>query len=175
VDNEDRRWFVLFSPWRHRHDLEAVVGDPVAYWQRLSDAIDQAEAVRGWLDAVDLAGFNPFGAAPETQAKRRMIHAAKSDVSKAIQALLDAGDVVGVSRDAISTAHMIKALNEDGYRDFDLPKTKALGHMMAEMGYVEGPRTCVAGRRYSTWKRDGTTDEAAADWLRSTVGALSGF
>lgn len=175
VDNEDRRWFVLFSPWRHRRDMEAAVGDPVTYWQRLSDAIDQAGAVRGWLDAVDLAGFNPFGAAPETEHKNRMIRAAKSDMSKAIQALLDAGDVVGVSRDVISTVHMEKALQEDGYHYNDLPKGKAVGYMMRELGYGEGPRVSIAGKRYRTWKRDGITDEAAIDWLRVTISTLSGF
>jgi hypothetical protein len=175
VDNEDRRWFVIFSPWQHRSDLEAVVGDPVSYWQRLSDSIDQAEAVRGWLDAVDLKGFNPFGAAPETRAKRRMIHAGKSDVSKAIQALIDAGDVVGVSHDVISTAHMEKALRDDGYRDFDLPKTTLLKHIMAELGYHEGPRPSIAGKRYRTWKRDAITDDAVINWLRLAIGALSGF
>ncbi len=175
VDDVDRRWYVLFSPWRHRRDFEAAVGEPIAYWQQLNDAIGNDAAVRGWLDAVDLGGFDPFGAAPETDHKKKMIHAAKSDMSKAIQALLDAGDVVGVSHDVVSTAHMEKALLEDGYHQHDIPKTTTLKHLMGDLGYVDGPRVNIASKRYRTWKRDGITDEAASSWLRMTVSALSGF
>lgn len=109
IDDSDRRWFVIFSPFNSEEDLNAV-GMNTQYFDALFDAIrNNIEALRGWFLEMDMAGLNPNGRAPDSAAKRAMVSAGKHEEDEAIEDLITA-KVVGISSAVISTSHLTNQL-----------------------------------------------------------------
>lgn len=109
IDDSDRRWFVIFSPFNSEEDLNAV-GMNTDYFDSLFDAIrNNADALRGWFLDMDLTGFRPNGRAPDSAAKRAMVSAGKHEEDEAIEDLI-AAKVVGISASVISTSHLTNQL-----------------------------------------------------------------
>ena len=144
----DRRWFVLFSPWVVIEDLWAAVGDADAYWERLWGAIERhADALRGWIDAIDLSGFNPHRRAPATEYKAEMVAAEVGDMELALADILDE-EAVGRGRDGIILMSVLSAEIES--RVGERCNGRRMARMMADKGYKPHPATVVKveGRTY---------------------------
>ena len=91
----DRRWWVVFSPFSTRAEMEQAVRDIApdlgAYFDDLHDAIHQHPAVlRRWLLDYKISdSFRPNGTAPMTAEKSVMVGMSSSEDEDAVRDILD--------------------------------------------------------------------------------------
>ena len=132
LDDEDRRWGVFFTRFNSREELLDATDD--AYWDALYNAIDNhPSVVRGWLMNYDISGFVRTKAPAVTDAKARMIEAARSEEYQLIKEMLSLTGY-GVSGDIIATDCLNALIKQSGYKQIN---SRALSKAIEEVGFVK--------------------------------------
>lgn len=164
VGDNDRRYCVIFTRQTRKEDLFAQHGGAVGtedYFRTLFDDLERRPDVfaRMLLDWEVSAEFSPSGRAPETDglAAMRSMHVSE-DRDSVESAIADYSCAV-VGPDIIDVTHLKDMVTMDG-RDF--PQTKAIGHILSDMGYtpIEGRRVKITKTRrdHYVWHRRGAKD-----------------
>ena len=136
IDDSDRRWMVIFSPFNDVDALTAA-GMNDSYFDRLFEAIrNNYDALRGWLLSVNLDDFNPNGRAPDTTAKKVMISANRPESDEAVMDVIQTGST-GVSTEVISTTHLSLALAEQ-HPHIEL-RGRAFVPVLSRLGFIRRP------------------------------------
>lgn len=107
LNNNDRRFMVIFSPFRELSDLTAVVGDTQAYFDKLYDVINTKHAeIRRWLLDMPLhPSFKSEGRALDTDEKHSMIDMSVSQEEDAFNAAIQEGGI-GVGKNVLVMRHL---------------------------------------------------------------------
>jgi hypothetical protein len=127
LNEQERRFGVVFSPFNSLPELEARVGNYSVYFERLHNAINNhAPALRTWLESVDLSTFNPNARAPATMEKGQMGQASKSDLEIALEEILEGKRVVFV-KTLRDTLEMEKGVS--------IPNNNTLGRLLPRFGF----------------------------------------
>lgn len=138
LDDNDRRWCILFSQWQSKQALAKWMTENPGYYEKLYDDMrNNAGEVLDWLLTHKISsGFLKTNRAPETRAKRTMIDMSKGEdyllVEDAISEFKchDINDfVVNVTK----LNDMVLNSFDSDYRNF--PKTNRLKNIMIDMGY----------------------------------------
>lgn len=144
LSDTDRRWFVVFTPWANKVQMEAFIGsDAKSYFDALYDALDNhGDAIRYWLhNETSCEGFDRHGAAPMTPEKVTMAEADMDDADEVLRELLKTGGK-GYSSRVLSTAHLSAAMladEFDGPVGFEAPKGRTLAKMLQKLGWTRYP------------------------------------
>jgi hypothetical protein len=140
LDDDDRRWWVIFSPFKSYADIAQRLGDVEAYFDRLFHAINNyAPVLRHYFESYAIpAWFKPNGRAPDTAAKRAMMHAGDADLLTDARGLLDAG-APGVTSDVISSRHFFTSLAT--LRGDKPLHTRHAGKLMESLGFIRVAKT----------------------------------
>jgi len=161
VGDNDRRYCVIFTRQTRKEDLFAQhggVGGTEAYFRTLFDDLERrpdafARMLLDWKVSDD---FSASGRAPETDglAAMRSMHVSE-DRDSIETAIADYACAV-VGPDVVDVTYLKDMVTMDG-RDF--PQTKAIGHILSDMGYtpVEGRRVKITKTRrdHYVWHRRG--------------------
>jgi hypothetical protein len=178
VGDNDRRYCVIFTRQTRKEDLFAQHGGVVgaeAYFGALFADLDArpdvfARMLGDWKISAD---FSPSGRAPETDglAAMRSMHVSEDRDDMDVAIADYACDVVGPN--IIDITHLKNMAAMDG-RNF--PQTKAIGHILSDMGYtpIEGRRVKITKTRAShyVWMREGAIDGAGETLRPNDVKAL---
>lgn len=163
LDKDDRRWFVIYTPWEDLPAMWRYCGlDGLAGWKARTQSIDYAwrncaGELRAWLLSVAIpADFDINGSAPMTPEKLKMMASSKDDAESLAESIIEDG-AVGVSRNVLSSAALSTAL---GFKvqgtDLELPKSTALNHMLTRLGFSKYPKIVKwNGRTHTLWMRNG--------------------
>jgi hypothetical protein len=112
LDDDDRRWGVFFTKYQSRDELLAETDK--AYWDRLHSAYqDHPGVIRGWLESIDLSGFDCNAAPAITKAKARMIALSRGDAEAAVIEAIELGGF-GISKTVIVTDCLNAAIKDHG-------------------------------------------------------------
>lgn len=140
VDDQDRRWMIIFSPYDSISDACAdkgyTVDQLIASFKMIGDAARMWPGqFRDWLCSVDVSDFNPDGRAPVTEEKGRMVATSEDGVDEIIRDLIDQGGqgihVMCFSSGALQARAHIRAMAGT----MELPKTAAWSHTLSRLGY----------------------------------------
>lgn len=150
VDNKDRRYFILMTPFvgQTGQQLEEA-GLTQAYFDRLFHGVhEHYRALRGWLQSVDVSDFPAKGRAPDSAAKAQVVEYCRTDDEIAIADAIEAGGL-GVTSDLFSSTCLSKAVADAGHQP---PKTVAMNRVLQGMGYVQLPeRIKWNGEKHRVW------------------------
>jgi hypothetical protein len=138
ISDVDRRWWVLFTPYQHRDDLAAKVGDLRAYFTNVRDAIfDHADSLRKFFVECEIHPEVFYGMhAPVTNSRKQMIdNEAASLGGDFLDAYITSGGVSGISADVIAAGSLSAQLAMDMGKD--LPRGKQLNRLLASRGYLK--------------------------------------
>lgn len=130
LDDDGRRYCVLFSQWQHKDKLDAFKRENPDYYEKLYATIEEcAPALRKWLLEHEQADdFRPMGDAPDTDAKKYMIRQAQPEfIQNVFDLIADEADPL-VTNELIDTSRLAEVLID---RTMDVPANKALGSMLA--------------------------------------------
>lgn len=163
MEQTDRRWFVIFTPWEDLAAMYRFCGlADVAAWKRRTDAIDYAwkncaGELRAWFLALPMpADFSVDGSAPMTPEKMRMMASSQDDAEGVAANIIEVG-AIGVSHNVLSSAMLSVALGFKAQADgFEVPKSTALNHMLTRLGFSKFPKIVKwNGRTHTIWLRNG--------------------
>lgn len=141
LETEDRRWFVIFTPWSSLPDMQRYCGLTPEAWKERTDAIDSlwnnhAGELRGWFLSLQIGPeFDVRGSAPMTPEKKRMMASSQDDAESVASQIIADGSH-GITANAFSSACLSNILKVRALQEgFELPRGMALNHMLTRMGY----------------------------------------
>lgn len=134
LDENTRRYLVLFSKWQRKEDIRTFVDEHPDYYLRLYGAVaESAGALRQWLlDHEQAEDFNPMGNAPETAALRTMIRKSKSEFIQVIDEIIEEDETLEASADLLDITGLSDAVVARGA---DWPGPKMLAALLERDGY----------------------------------------
>lgn len=134
IDENSRRFLVLFSQWQRKEDIRAFKEANPKYYVRLYLAlVESAGALRQWmLDHECSHDFDPLGDAPDTKARTTMIRKSKPEFVQVLDEIIAEDKEVCASRDLVDVTELSDVMIAAGV---EWPGPKALGSMMERDGY----------------------------------------
>lgn len=144
IDDDGRRFGVLFSQWQTRIRLAAFKDENPDYYEMLYACIEEcAPALRLWLlEHEQGEDFKPFGDAPQTEARKYMVRQAQPEYIQLLNDVIEDGDVRGVSEMLI---HMDIFNDVAATRGVEIPQNKAGGLMLSRHGFQSLGRIKIDG------------------------------
>lgn len=145
LDDTDRRWWIVFSPFYHINELAAAIGegDPRdvlgAYFDLLNETIQQhwAELRRWLLDHQIDEDFKPNSAAPMTEEKSVMVNLGVSEDEMTVRENLGKGGL-GITKDVFLSSYLKDAVMLEGV-ELNL-ETSAWSRLLSRVGYTRLPK-----------------------------------
>lgn len=153
LDDDGRRFLVLFSRWQRKIQIMAFKDANPEYYAKLYGAIDEsAGAIRQWLlDHETSDEFDPMGDAPVTAARAFMIKQSKSEFIQTLD------EIIKENECPFADQHLVDVTNVQetfAARGIDWPHAKALGAQLMRDGYEELGRIRIdKGARAVFWSK----------------------
>ncbi len=136
LDDNSRRYLVLFSRWQRKDDIKAFKAENPNYFVRLYAALtESAGALRQWLLALEQEeDFNPLGDAPETTARTVMIRKSKSEFVQVLDELIAEDKTLEASRNLVDVTGLSDVMMAMGV---EWPGPKLLATLLERDGYEQ--------------------------------------
>lgn len=153
IDENARRYLIFFSRWQTSKQMQKFRAENPHYYRNLYATIEESPgALRKWLlEHEQSDDFDPTGNAPETRAKRHMVHMAKPEFMQNVALAIAENDSPYVGPDIITSA----GLNEITMaRGGEYPSTKTLTNMLARGGYESLGKIKINGEVVTVWATD---------------------
>jgi hypothetical protein len=139
IDDNDRRYCVLFSQWQSKERLVAWMEDNPDYYPDLYESMrNNIGEIIEWLATHKISDkFKSTTRAPETRAKLMMADMAKSDDWLAIEDAIAHFECEDINDNVVNITKLYAKATDvfeaETFKDF--PKTKRIRNIMLEMGY----------------------------------------
>lgn len=171
LDDDGRRYLVLFSQWQRRLDILAFKNAHPRYYSLLYQTfIESPGALRKWLlEHQQAEDFDPMGDAPQTKARKFMIRQSKPEFIQELDVVIKENEVVCASANLVDITALAEVFMARGY---DWPAPKTLNSMLTRDGYEELGKIRVGESRdiyYSKTPalfRSSTVDEDVTDRVK---------
>lgn len=152
LNDDSRRYLILFSQWQHKTAIDAFKQANPLYYTRLYQAIDESPgAIRQWLlEHEQDENFNPMGDAPETRARKVMIFKSKPEYIQELDKLIEEDSVPGVSAELVDITEANDVLFGRGITH---PGPKAISSMLERDGYELLGRLRVGDEVHSLYSK----------------------
>lgn len=153
LDDDGRRFLVLFSRWQRKIQIMAFKDANPDYYEKLYNAIDESPgAIRQWLLNHEVSdSFNAMGDAPTTAARSFMIKQSKSEFIQTLD------EIIKENESPFADKHLVDVTNvQEAFaaRGVDWPHAKALAAQLMRDGYEELGRIRLdAGARAVFWSK----------------------
>ena len=153
IDDNARRYLVLFSRWQTAIAIRRFKAENKHYYRNLYATIEEsAGALRKWLlEHEQHEDFDPTGDAPDTSAKRHMVYLSKPEFMQLTEAAIRANDSHLVGPDLIVSSGLHEVILARGG---EYPATKALTNMLSRGGYESLGKMKVDGEVATVWAFD---------------------
>lgn len=176
LEDNDRRWYVVFSPYTSVHDAVKALGlNSVDDLGKLFDAIfdavrDCPGEFRKWLLEMAIPSwFNPNSHAPDTAEKQRM-RSSGEDEEHAIARQVIATGAFGVCREVLSSACLSMAMRAVCIIEgSDILKTTKFNKMLTDLGYQSYGFVKWQGKAHRVWAISSMSNEQIRYHLDTTV------
>ena len=140
IDDNDRRYCVLFSQWQSKESLNAWKAKNPNYYPKLYEAMRSgAGELLDWLSSHTIPNeFLEMTVAPETRAKATMVDMAKSSEYLLVEDALAEFECDDINAEVVNVTKLNYKISESvtfgsEYKDF--PKTSRLANILLQMGY----------------------------------------
>ena len=136
LDDDGRRFLVLFSQWQRKAQLMLFKEQNPNYYVKLYGAIEEsAGAIRNWLLKHEQHGdFNPMGDAPVTGARQFMVKQAKPEFVQIIDELVNEDEWLACDENLINVTDLPPLI---AARGAEFPHMKTLHAMLQRAGWEE--------------------------------------
>lgn len=159
LDDDDRRFFVIFTPWNSLAEMAGVLGMSTEdHFEELTQALyTQPAELRRWLLDYKIPGsFKVHKAPPMTAEKLQMIALNMSDDESDVRELL-ANGADGVGQLALSSSSLVAALSLSGSAS-ELVGWK-VNKMLTKLGWVKVEKKLKwRGSSHRVWVKNSQVD-----------------
>lgn len=153
LDDDGRRFCVLFSQWQRKANLDRFKDENPDYYVDLYATIEQsAGSIREWLLNHECSeDFKPLGDAPWTPAKAFMIKQAKPEFIQQLDEIIAEDDSLFADEYLIDITNLPETF---AARGVDFPAPKTLGAMLQRAGYEDLGKVFISsGVRPYFWSK----------------------
>lgn len=152
LDDQDNRYFILFSRFQTKRDLDAFKTKNPTYYTDLHTALAQsAGALRKWFMAREISPtFRHDDRAPDSSAKYEMVDLGKSDEQEGIDEVLAESPRMDLTTVLLSATALGDALSERGY---EAPYGQALAKLLLGRGFTRLGRVKIKGEKHTFWSQ----------------------
>lgn len=176
LEDNDRRWWVIFSPFSNLASLGAALGlteDALGrHYDHMFDSmqgVTRGEWRKFFIEYAVSANFKPNSKAPHTDEKGEM-QAGGEDVHEAVARQCIETGAVGVGQFVLSSSALTAAMRTICVQDgLDVPKTSALNHVLTRMGFSPKGFVKWDGKSHRVWWKRGTVANDSNETLRSML------
>jgi hypothetical protein len=140
IDDNDRRYCVLFSQWQSAETLNAWKDKNHNYYPKLYEAMrTHSGELLDWLMSHEIPQeFLEMTVAPRTKAKATMVDMAKSSDYLLVEDALAEFECEDICNHVVNVTKLVKRVSDsvtfgNEYKDF--PKTSRLSNILLQMGY----------------------------------------
>ena len=139
IDDNDRRWCILFSQWQSGEMLRSWMNDGnQEYYSNLyRDMRENVGEIANWLlNHTIPESFKAMKRAPETSAKERMKDLTKSDATLLVEDAINEFWADDINNEVVNVTKLTKSAQSafaEGYDNW--PKNAAIKNVMLDMGY----------------------------------------
>lgn len=171
LDDDGRRYAVLFSRWQRKVKIDAFKAENPTYYEKLYRSIEESPgAIRHWLlNHEQSEEFNPMGDAPWTPAKAFMIKQSKPEFIQVLNEIIEEGGCLFADENLVDVTNLVETF---AARGVDFPHIKAMNSMMQRDGYEDlGRIRLEGGARASFWSKSPEmfrTSKGGGDWFTDT-------
>jgi hypothetical protein len=153
LDDDGRRYCVLFSQWQRKDKLDAFKAENPDYYEELYETIQtSAPALRKWLlEWEQSESFKPYGDAPTTEAKRFMIRQAQPQFIQDVLDLIEDGADPLISLELIDSGRLLEVMQD---RFLDIPANKAIGSMFSRYRFESLGKVRIGESVHSFYSRE---------------------
>lgn len=153
LDDDGRRYLVLFSQWQSKVLLGAFKADNPKYYADLYKTfVESAPALRKWLLSLEQSeGFNAKGDAPDTLAKTIMVRAAMPEFIQMTKDIIDQNLAYDVCDELLNVSVLLDILQGRGD---SVPSPKAVGSMLTRYGWTNLGQIRVGDARPYIYVKD---------------------
>lgn len=139
VDDNDRRYMMIKTPFNSRAKLEAFMSDKPDYFENLYGAIENgAGYIRNWLINHEIsAEFNPKGMAPQTAFKAEMARNTKHEAMSVLMDAINDRESFGFWDDMVSISHLQAECDS---ANVPAVSNRKMAQVLAREGYTESVR-----------------------------------
>jgi hypothetical protein len=136
LNDTDRRWFIVFTPFTHISEMDALVGDRGAYFDALYDDIEQnREELRKWLVEMPLSPlFSANGSAPLTDEKSSMVAMNISHEEELVTAAIEAGGP-GISEKVVMLSAIAAVVSQKS--GGEMLGVKEIARVLTKLGWLK--------------------------------------
>lgn len=177
LDDNDSRYFILFSRFQRKSDLEDFEKVDPNYYQRLYDALEHGGALRKWLLGHKISPhFSGVKRAPASQAKTEMVRYAMSEETETFREILATSTRSDLCDQLLSVSSLAEQMSDLGC---DVPYGKAMSKLLLDAGFTKLGKVRIGEGTQFFWSRtcpdrfmnfDGTVNPLAVrDWLKDDL------
>ena len=171
IDDGDRRWCVIFTPYGSIAEAASAKGlssvdDLVAHFKWLGASM-RAEpgAWRGWLAGLDTSSFDPDARAPDTAEKHSMKLMSQDSLDQAVLDALEAGGV-GITKEVFSSSALMGRMN---FASGEKPHNRGWNSLLTRLGYIQMDKTVWwNGTSHRIWAKNRLEPEIIRQILDKT-------
>jgi Family of unknown function (DUF5906) len=173
VENGERRWAVVFTPWETAAQAAAIKGLPpsadslVSYFKRLGTSM-RAEpgAWRGWLMSIDVSSFDPDGRAPWSDERDAMMSGSGDFEEQTVQDCIARGGP-GVAVEAFCSQCL---MGQAHIAMGEKPDNRKWNRLLTDIGYRQfSTPIWWNGKTRRIWTKNSLTKEMIVEILNRTV------
>jgi len=163
LNDTDRRWFVIFSPYFSLGDLAHAMGVlstelsgvfGAIYDSMANEPGQWAKWLREWPIAAE---FDRNSSAPRTAEKQHMRQSSRGDIEQIARSVIEDG-ALGVTKSVVSSSSLVNAMKmlliQEG---LELPKTNGIGQLLTKLGFTYYNRVQWRGATHRVWLRGALT------------------
>lgn len=153
LDDDGRRYLVLFSQWQRKAQLTHFKMENPRYYKELYGAIDEsAGAIRAWLmNHEQHEDFDPEGDAPTTAARAFMVKQSKPEFIQLLENIISEDEELAACSDLVNVTILPEAITTAGG---EWPHSKTMGAMLQRYGWEELGRVRLPdGSRPYFWSK----------------------
>lgn len=176
LEDTDRRYWVIFSPFTCLAKLAGALGlneqQLGGHFDFIFDSLKderRGEWRKFFLEYQVSAAFKPNGTAPYTSEKKEMQLGGEDALDAVARQCIESG-AVGVGLNVLSSSALTAAMRAICIQDgLDMPKTSAVNHMLARMGFSPAGVMKWDGKSHRVWWRRGEVKDASSETLRNLL------
>jgi hypothetical protein len=173
LEDSDRRWWVIFSPYSSIQSLRSALGmsaeQLVAHFDLIFASMNaQRGEWRKFLTEYQVSeAFRPNAGAPHTAEKIEM-RSSGEDAAEAVARQIIEGGAVGVHPSVLSSSALTAAMKTVCVQDgIEIPKTNTLNHMLSRMGFSQMDTVLKwDGKTHRIWWKRGELGNASNEGIR---------
>lgn len=175
LEDNDRRWFVVFSPYRtisdvlHANGL-TTVDDLGRHFDIVWNAVhNHPGELRKWLLEMPVPeSFKPNGHAPDTPEKAQMRSSGEDEAHSIARQVIATG-AYGVGEQVLSSACLSKAMERVYLTEgMEMPKTSKVTKMLTDLGYLSCGLVKWNGTMHRVWALSGMSNDELRKHLDTT-------